>query len=195
MAITEEERIRVARDCAMILNMKVSPEEKKRLGRKYLDGYSREDRKKILDTNITSMDEEDYYDFLTEFYGEGILDFLKMNKPEDIHNSKDSSRKFYVISDDSRFGDTWKPEYIDNLAIGIIAMAAEDYREALKTRSHSCTRFSVKEVEQFFRSQWFGRLTDADPEYIMERIKDEVNFPNSKRESERKRYTRTALYR
>ena len=195
MAITEEERIHVARDCVMILNMKVSSEEKKRLGKKYLEGYSHEDRMKILNTDITTMDEEDYYTFLTEFYGEGILDFLKMDKPEDIHNSKDNSRKFYVISDDSRFGDTWKPEYIDNLAIGIIAMAAEDYREALKTRSNKCSRFSVKEIEQFFRSQWFGRLTDADPEYIMERIRDEVDFPNHKRDSEIKQYTRTALYR
>ena len=55
-------------------------------------------------------------------------------------------------------------------------MAAEDYREALKTRSHKCSRFSVKEIEQFFRSSWFGRLTDADPEYIMEKIRDEVDF-------------------
>ncbi len=195
MAITEEERIRVARDCVMILNMKVPSEEKKRLGRKYLDGYSHEDRMRILNTNITTMDEEDYYDFLTEFYGEGILEFLKMDKPKDIHDSKDNSRKFYVISDDSRFGDTWKREFIDNLAIGIIAMAAEDYREALKTRHHKCTRFSVKEIEEFFRSQWFGRLTDADPEYIMERIKDEVDFPDRQRDSDRKQYTRTALYR
>ena len=195
MAITEEERIHVARDCVMILNMKVSSEEKKRLGRKYLEGYSYEDRMKILNTDITTMDEEDYYTFLTEFYGEGILDFLKTDKPEDIHNSKDSSRKFYVISDDSRFGSTWKPEYIDNLAIGIIAMAAEDYREALKTRSHKCSRFSVKEIEEFFRSQWFGRLTDADPEYIMERIRDEVDLHDHKRDSKRKQYTRTALYR
>ena len=177
MAITEEERIHVARDCVMILNMKVSSEEKKRLGRKYLEGYSHEDRMKILNTDITTMDEEDYYTFLTEFYGEGILDFLKMGKPEDTHTSKYSPRKFYVISDDIRLRNTWKPEYVDNLAIGIIAMAAKDYREALKTRCHKHSRFKVKEIEQFFRSSWFGRLTDADPEYIMERIRDEVDFP------------------
>lgn len=175
MAITDEERIHVARDCVLILNMKVSSEEKKRLGRKYLEGYSHEDRMKILNTNITTMDKEEYYTFLTEFYGEGILDFLKMGKPEDT--SKYSSRKFYVISDDIRFKDTWNPEYIDNLAIGIIVMAAKDYREALKTRCHKRSRFKVKEIEQFFRSSWFGRLTDADPEYIMERIRDEVDFP------------------
>ncbi len=191
MAITDEERIRVARDCTMILNMKLSKEEKQRLANLYLNKYSHEDRMSILNTNITTMDEEDYYDFLIEFYGDGIMDFLKLDKPSNLHETKNNSRKFYVISDDSRFGDCWKREFIDNLAIGIISMAAEDYREALKTRRHQCSRFSVKEIETFFRSQWFGRLTDADPEYIMERIRDEVDFPDRSR----KQYTRTALLR
>ena len=89
MAITEEERIHVARDCVMILNMKVSSEEKKRLGRKYLEGYSHEDRMKILNTDITTMDEEDYYTFLTEFYGEGINPEVKAKVEEAIEKYKE----------------------------------------------------------------------------------------------------------
>ena len=56
-------------------------------------------------------------------------------------------------------------------------MVMADEQEALKTRCHKHSRFKVKEIEQFFRSSWFGRLTDADPEYIMEKIRDEVDFP------------------
>ena len=191
MAITDEERIRVARDCTMILNMNLSKKEKQRLANLYLNKYSHEDRMSILNTNITTIDEEDYYDLLIEFYGDGIIDFLKIDKPSNLHETKNNSRKFYVISDDSKFEDCLKLEFIDNLAIGIISMAAEDYREALKTRSHQCSRFSVKEIEAFFRSKWFGRLTDADPEYIMERIRDEVDFSDHSR----KQYTRMALMR
>lgn len=191
MAITDEERIRVARDCTMILNMNLSKKEKQRLANLYLNKYSHEDRMSILNTNITTMDEEDYYDLLIEFYGDGIMDFLKLDKPSNLHETKNNSRKFYVISDDSKFEDCLKLEFIDNLAIGIISMAAEDYREALKTRSHQCSRFSVKEIEDFFRSKWFGRLTDADPEYIMERIRDEIDFSDHSR----KQYARMALMR
>lgn len=191
MAITDEERIRVARDCTMILNMNLSKKEKQRLANLYLNKYSHEDRMSILNTNITTMDEEDYYDLLIEFYGDGIMDFLKLDKPSNLHETKNNSRKFYVISDDSKFEDCLKLEFIDNLAIGIISMAAEDYREALKTRGHQCSRFSVKEIEAFFRSKWFGRLTDADPEYIMERIRDEIDFSDHSR----KQYTRMALMR
>ena len=191
MAITDEERIRVARDCTMILNMNLSKKEKQRLANLYLNKYSHEDRMSILNTNITTIDEEDYYDLLIEVYGDGIMDFLKLDKPSNLHETKNNSRKFYVISDDSKFEDCWKLEFIDNLAIGIISMAAEDYREALKTRGHQCSRFSVKEIETFFRSKWFGRLTDADPEYIMERIRDEIDFSDHSR----KQYTRMALMR
>ena len=191
MAITDEERIRVARDCTMILNMNLSKKEKQRLANLYLNKYSHEDRMSILNTNITTIDEEDYYDLLIEFYGDGIMDFLKLDKPSNLHETKNNSRKFYVISDDSKFEDCLKLEFIDNLAIGIISMAAEDYREALKTRGHQCSRFSVKEIEAFFRSKWFGRLTDADPEYIMERIRDEIDFSDHSR----KQYTRMALMR
>lgn len=191
MAITDEERIRVARDCTMILNMNLSKKEKQRLANLYLNKYSHEDRMSILNTNITTIDEEDYYDLLIEFYGDGIMDFLKLDKPSNLHETKNNSRKFYVISDDSKFEDCLKLEFIDNLAIGIISMAAEDYREALKTRGHQCSRFSVKEIETFFRSKWFGRLTDADPEYIMERIRDEIDFSDHSR----KQYTRMALMR
>ena len=191
MAITDEERIRVARDCTMILNMNLSKKEKQRLANLYLNKYSHEDRMSILNTNITTMDEEDYYDLLIEFYGDGIMDFLKLDKPSNLNETKNNSRKFYVISDDSKFEDCLKLEFIDNLAIGIISMAAEDYREALKTRGHQCSRFSVKEIETFFRSKWLGRLTDADPEYIMERIRDEIDFSDHSR----KQYTRMALMR
>lgn len=190
MAITDEERIRVARDCVMILNMRVTKEEKQRLANKYLDNYTHEDRMAILNTDVTTMDEEDYYYFLSDFYGEGIFDFLKVNKIDNIHDNKSNPKRFYVISEDSRFGDVWKKEFIDNLAIGIIAMAAEDYREAVRTRHNNCSRFSMKEIEKFFRSQWFGRLTDADPEYIMKRIREEETFPNNRL---RKTYTRTSL--
>ena len=64
------------------------------------------------------------------------------------------------------------------LADEIIIRAVKDYRKALRTLKYhpendtACR--SKREVEKFFNSQWFGVLTEIDPEVLISRLRKEV---------------------
>ena len=64
------------------------------------------------------------------------------------------------------------------LANGIVLQAAKDYKfyYRILCRNPNSTDAILKTqaLERFFRSEWFELLTDASGEYIMERIKKEV---------------------
>ncbi len=66
-------------------------------------------------------------------------------------------------------------DHYENLANAIIVQAAKDYRKALqqlKRCPHAeRARLTKAEVERFFRSEWFGILTDADPDYLLDQLK------------------------
>ena len=62
----------------------------------------------------------------------------------------------------------------ERLAVAIIERAASDYREAMKKKD-------LEELERFFRSEWFGVLSPADPEEIIRRLRKERNENGSKR--------------
>lgn len=70
-------------------------------------------------------------------------------------------------------------EPYENLANAIIVLAAKDYRVALRRwRRHPGSheaRYMVSKLEGFFRSAWYSVLTDVDGEYLMERIRKEVD--------------------
>ena len=57
----------------------------------------------------------------------------------------------------------------ENLANAIVLQAVKDYRliddEA-----------ELAEIERFFRSDWFGVLTDVDPEYLIRNLRKEKNL-------------------
>lgn len=53
----------------------------------------------------------------------------------------------------------------ENLANAIITQAAADWRIG-----EDCTQ---KEVERFFRSQLFGKLTTIDPEFLLRWLREE----------------------
>ena len=53
----------------------------------------------------------------------------------------------------------------ENLVNAIITQAAADWRIG-----EDCTQ---KEVERFFRSQLFGKLTTIDPEFLLRRLREE----------------------
>lgn len=60
-------------------------------------------------------------------------------------------------------------EPYENLANAIVVLAAKDYRVALRKRkrhpgSHEA-QYRVSKLEGFFRSEWYGILTDVDGEY------------------------------
>jgi hypothetical protein len=62
------------------------------------------------------------------------------------------------------------------LANAIVLQAVEDYRKALsgkKIKGVTPER-TIRDVEKFFRSEWFAVLTRVDGEMLMEKIKGEV---------------------
>jgi hypothetical protein len=64
------------------------------------------------------------------------------------------------------------------LANAIVLQAVRDYRDALKRLERSPYSRTLlrdkREVERFFRSDWFATLTEIDPVMLMERLKSEV---------------------
>lgn len=70
-----------------------------------------------------------------------------------------------------------KPNY-DALANAIILQAVSDYRSALKMQKrHPDSRAglsAIREIEKFFRSDWFSDLTDLNPDYLIRKLRKEA---------------------
>lgn len=66
----------------------------------------------------------------------------------------------------------------ENLANAIILRAVEDYREALGILRYSPNdedaTINKNDIERFFRSGWFGLLTNVDPAMLISRLGKEV---------------------
>ncbi|MBQ6215227.1 MAG: hypothetical protein IJJ67_07400 [Oscillospiraceae bacterium] len=64
------------------------------------------------------------------------------------------------------------------LSISIILQAVTDYRTLLKSRrkryKRKDTEENIKDLEEFFRSDWFKTLTDLDGEMLIKRLKEET---------------------
>lgn len=64
------------------------------------------------------------------------------------------------------------------LANAIILQAVKDYRSALiklsRGRNNKDAKNMKEEVERFFRSGWFGMLTQIDPEMLIRKLQEEV---------------------
>lgn len=64
------------------------------------------------------------------------------------------------------------------LANDIIEQAVKDYRAALKVlRRHPDSKAAMAEameIERFFRSGWYGVLTEIDPDYLIKRLRKEA---------------------
>ena len=54
----------------------------------------------------------------------------------------------------------------ENLAKAIVLQAVKEYRL-------TDDEAELVEIERFFRSDWFGVLTDVDPEYLIRRLRKE----------------------
>lgn len=76
-----------------------------------------------------------------------------------------------------------KRQAYENLAIAIIASAAEDYESALRRLERhpdsASARNTVKRGEDFFYSEWFMVLSNYDPATLIRKIKEKA-----KRQSE-----------
>ena len=66
----------------------------------------------------------------------------------------------------------------ENLANAIIVQAAEDYRAALKKiKAHPKNKDAIDEalqVERFFRSGWYQRLTNVDGEFLIRKLQENI---------------------
>jgi hypothetical protein len=73
-----------------------------------------------------------------------------------------------------------------NLANAIILQAVADYREALRGTSynpHRSPESIIKEIEKFFRSDYFEYLTKIKGEYLLDRLKKEYQEERKSYES------------
>lgn len=65
------------------------------------------------------------------------------------------------------------------LANAIILQAVKDYRDANKKLARGKTNKNAEadknEVLRFFRSDWFGALTEIDPEMLIRKLDEEVS--------------------
>lgn len=64
----------------------------------------------------------------------------------------------------------------ENLANAIILQAIDDWKDCIKNEKGEYEHpkdksVNRKEIERFFRSEWFTTLSDVDPEYIIELLK------------------------
>lgn len=66
----------------------------------------------------------------------------------------------------------------EKLANAVIAQAAEDYRRLLKrVKKNPANREALDEalqVERFFRSGWYQRLTNVDGEFLIRKLQENI---------------------
>lgn len=71
-----------------------------------------------------------------------------------------------------------KYEPYKELAMAIIMQAVKNYRSAArkykKGKDKEKHKATMDEIENFFRSEWFGVLTDIEPELILNRLREEI---------------------
>ena len=64
------------------------------------------------------------------------------------------------------------------LANAIIIQAAKDYKAAVRLlKRHPDSRASMNtamEIERFFYSPWYSVLTNVDPDYLIQRLREEA---------------------
>ena len=74
-----------------------------------------------------------------------------------------------------------------DLANAVVTQAAQDYRNALNGKSYNAKppERIIKEIEKFFRSEYFEILTKVKGEFLIERLRQEhlENEERSKNES------------
>ena len=66
----------------------------------------------------------------------------------------------------------------ERLANAIIMQAVTDYRAALKAVKRNPNNREALEnamqIERFFRSGWYGTLTNVDGEYLIRKLQEEI---------------------
>ena len=73
----------------------------------------------------------------------------------------------------------------EELANAVVIQACEDYKRAYICHLRSNgkgkkTQKQLEELETFFRSDWYKTLTEVDGEFLMERLRNEVQKQHNK---------------
>lgn len=67
----------------------------------------------------------------------------------------------------------------ENLANAIIISAVKDYAKAYRrTRrrpDNKSAQEEVRKLERFFFGDWYAKLTDLDPHFLLDRLKEEID--------------------
>lgn len=63
-----------------------------------------------------------------------------------------------------------------NLMYGIIERAVNDYRDLLMHKRPPQSDCNIRELENFFHSEWFALLTDykIDPDWLIKTIREQA---------------------
>ena len=68
----------------------------------------------------------------------------------------------------------------ENLANAIVLKAVRDYRDVIRKlsrkRKNTAAKDTYDECLRFFRSEWFGVLTELDPEKLIQKLNEEVGY-------------------
>jgi len=68
---------------------------------------------------------------------------------------------------------------IQGLANAIIKQAADDYRRSLRgltaLGSFKSAEYTLMECERFFRSSWYSMLTELNPEWLIQKLKEDID--------------------
>ena len=71
-------------------------------------------------------------------------------------------------------------EYNEDLKIGIVVMAAKDYRKALRylkrNPNNRAAQEMARECEGFFHSEFYETLTKVDGSYLIRKLREEAGF-------------------
>ena len=62
----------------------------------------------------------------------------------------------------------------ENIANAVILQACIDYRRVYGNYLRDGDASKLNELERFFHSNWYKKLTDLDGEYLMRRLREEV---------------------
>ena len=66
----------------------------------------------------------------------------------------------------------------ERLANAIIIQASKDYMTILRKKKRNpgsaSAEHDIREIERFFRSDWYQVLTSVDGEYLMDRLRKEA---------------------
>ena len=66
----------------------------------------------------------------------------------------------------------------EDLANAIIISAVKDYAKAykymLRFPESRAAQEEVMKLERFFFGEWYAKLTDLDPHYLLDRLKEEI---------------------